>query len=56
MDMLTVDITQLDHEPAQLELLNHFQGVDEVARAAGTIGYEILTACGQRYKRRYIAD
>ena len=56
MDMLTVDITQLDHVPAQLELLNNFQGVDAVAQAAGTIGYEILTACGQRYERRYITD
>jgi alanine racemase len=26
----------------------------EVARAAGTIGYEMLTSLGLRYERRYI--
>ena len=28
--------------------------LDETARAAGTIGYEILTALGRRYARAYI--
>ena len=30
------------------------QGVDTLAEAAGTIGYEILTSLGPRYTRRYI--
>ena len=28
--------------------------IDDVARAAGTIGYELLTGLGLRYERRYI--
>jgi hypothetical protein len=28
--------------------------LDEVAEAAGTIGYEILTALGRRYHRQYL--
>jgi alanine racemase len=28
--------------------------VDDVARAADTIGYEILTALGNRFHRRYL--
>ncbi len=54
MDMLTVDISALGEVPAKLELLNGLQSVDQVAAAAGTIGYEILTACGQRYQRCYV--
>jgi alanine racemase len=29
------------------------QGIDRLAEAAGTIGYEILTSLGSRYRRRY---
>ena len=29
------------------------QGVDDLAAQAGTIGYEILTSLGARYRRRY---
>ena len=29
------------------------QTVDDLAEAAGTIGYEILTSLGARYARRY---
>ncbi len=54
MDMIGVDITLLDHTPKRLSLLTRQQGVDTVATAAGTIGYEILTSLGARYKRRYI--
>ncbi len=53
MDMIGVDITDLNESPAFVELLGPHQSVDSVARAAGTIGYEILTALGQRYARRY---
>lgn len=55
MDMISVDITDLeDQNPKTLDLLNPQQGVDVLADAAGTIGYEILTSMGARYKRRYI--
>jgi alanine racemase len=53
MDLLTVDVTALDAVPTFLEILGPRQGVDELARAAGTIGYEILTSLGPRYERVY---
>ena len=55
MDMIGVDITDLDEpNPRALDLLSATQGVDRLADAAGTIGYEILTSLGARYQRRYI--
>ncbi|MCC5969812.1 MAG: alanine racemase [Pararhodobacter sp.] len=53
MDLLTVDVTHLAEVPETLELLGAHQGVDDLARNAGTIGYEILTSLGHRYRRRY---
>lgn len=53
MDLLTVDVTHLPEVPDALELLGPYQGIDELAEAAGTIGYEILTGLGARYRRRY---
>jgi alanine racemase len=53
MDLLTVDITHLPEDPAYLDLLGSMQTVDQVADAAGTIGYEILTSLGDRYQRHY---
>ncbi len=53
MDLITVDISHLDHAPKTLELLGSQQSVDDRAEAAGTIGYEILTSLGNRYARRY---
>ncbi len=53
MDLLTVDITHLDHTPESLDILNPTQTVDVLAGVAGTIGYEILTSLGARYARRY---
>ncbi len=53
MDMLTVDVTHLPQDPDSLQLLGAMQTVDQVADAAGTIGYEILTSMAQRYRRIY---
>lgn len=53
MDMITVDITDLDHTPTHLDILCDHQTVDDLADAAGTIGYEILTSLGGRYNRVY---
>ena len=52
MDLLTVDISALTEEPKSLTLLGAQQSVDDLARDAGTIGYEILTSLGGRYQRR----
>ncbi len=51
MDLLTVDVTDLDVEPGALDILGAAQGVDALADAAGTIGYEVLTSLGPRYAR-----
>lgn len=53
MDMLTVDVTDLANVPDQFDILGPHQNVDELAATAGTIGYEILTSLGARYKRVY---
>lgn len=53
MDLLTVDVTDIDHVPDSLTILGPQQGVDRLADAAGTIGYEILTSLGHRYERVY---
>ncbi|MDS9468427.1 alanine racemase [Paracoccus sp. MBLB3053] len=54
MDLITVDVTDLPDVPAELAILNAHQGVDAVADLSGTIGYEILTSLGRRYKRTYL--
>ena len=53
MDLITVDITDLPELPKALDILGPNQPVDALADLAGTIGYEILTALGRRYTRRY---
>ncbi len=54
MDLITVDVTDLTHAPDRLRILNGHQTVDDLAEAAGTIGYEILTSLGSRYSRGYV--
>ena len=58
MDLLVIDVTTAPPEAARpgawVELIGPHLPVDEVAERAGTIGYEILTALGRRYARRYI--
>jgi alanine racemase len=53
MDMITVDITDLPETPRELDILGPNQPIDALADVAGTIGYELLTALGSRYTRRY---
>ncbi len=54
MDLITVDVTDLPHAPERLRILNGHQTVDDLAEAAGTIGYEILTSLGNRYSKGYV--
>lgn len=56
MDMLAVDITDLPEAALgdEVELWGEQAPVDELARACGTIGYELLTKVTQRVPRRYI--
>jgi alanine racemase len=51
MDLITVDVTALKEPPESLQLLGPQQSVDALGACAGTIGYEILTSLGARYKR-----
>ncbi len=53
MDLITVDVSHLPEPPEALEAFGP-GGVDAVAEAAGTIGYELLTALGGRYARRHL--
>jgi alanine racemase len=53
MDLITVDITHLPQIPRALDILGPYQGIDDLARQADTIGYEVLTSLGARYERRY---
>ena len=53
MDLLTVDIGHLDADPDAVRVLDAHRGVDDLAGNAGTIGYEILTALGRRYRRTH---
>lgn len=57
MDMLSVDLTDLPAAQVGdgVELWGAQLPVDEVARAAGTIGYELLTKVTARVPRRYLA-
>lgn len=58
MDSFVVDasgpLAQPIHEGALVDLIGPHQSVDDVARTAGTIGYEILTMLGSRFSRTYI--
>ena len=58
MDLITLDVGALPEGalgPGDLvDLIGPMQDADAVAEAAGTIGYEVLTALGSRYARVYV--
>ena len=56
MDKITVDVTDipLARVGSAVELWGAQLAVDEVANAAGTIGYELLTAVAPRVHRSVI--
>ncbi len=55
MDLITLDVTDLPCGPGDMvEILGPNQGIDALANAAGTIGHEVLTAMGGRYRREYV--
>ncbi len=58
MDLTMFDVTDVpDADLAQaewIELFGETVALDDAARAAGTIGYELLTSLGSRYHRRHI--
>ncbi len=52
MDLLTIDVTDVPEAPKKLSLIGPHQSVDDLAKAARTIGYEVLTQLGARYNRK----
>jgi alanine racemase len=58
MDLISLDVSALSADAARpgtvVELIGGANGVDRLAEAAGTIGYEVLTRLGSRFARRYI--
>ncbi|MEE8333846.1 MAG: alanine racemase [Alphaproteobacteria bacterium] len=60
MDLITLDVTEAPEPLAQpgemVDLIGPHNPPDALAAEAGTIGYEILTALGHRYARRYLGE
>lgn len=56
MDLIAIDVTEagLVRRGDPAILIGDGIGVDEVAEAAGTIGYEMLTSLGRRYHREIV--
>lgn len=58
MDLITFDVTDVPEDQCQpgqsIDLISDQHGPDALGTQAGTIGYEILTALGKRYHRRYV--
>ncbi len=57
MDTLTIDVSDVATDVAvpgaMVELMGDHVAIDELASAAGTISYEVLTRLGPRWTRRY---
>ena len=58
MDLITIDVTHLREDQTypgtNVEIIGAHQSVDELAKACGTIGYELLTSLGSRFARTYL--
>src|SRR5262249_47939241 len=59
MDLIVIDVTNLPERAVKrrdlVTLLGDGIGVDDLAARAGTIGYEVLTSLGRRYRRVYVS-
>jgi alanine racemase len=58
MDLIALDVTDIPNaQPgACVELIGRNLALDDVARHAGTISYEVLTRIGARVARVYTGD
>lgn len=58
MDLITVDVTAVPEEATRpgdfVDIIGPEHTADALAREAGTIGYEILSALGGRFQRHYV--
>jgi alanine racemase len=59
MDVTAIDVTHVPRgaigRGAMAQVIGPDQGIDDLARAGGTIGYEVLTRLGLRHTRVYSA-
>ena len=57
MDLITLDVTDIAPvEPGdEVEFVGDTISLEEAARAAGTVNYEILTGLGTRFPRHYVS-
>lgn len=59
MDLITVDVSKIAPEKTRpggfVDLIGPGQNLDEFARRAGLISYEVLTSLSPRFERRYEA-
>lgn len=57
MDSITINISDLPKEAvssgSMVEVIGPHQTIEDLADAAGTIGYELRTNLGDRYQRLY---
>lgn len=57
MDLIALDVTDVAADKVRrgdlVTLLGEGIGIDDLADRAGTIGYEVLTSLGRRYRRIY---
>lgn len=58
MDLITLDVTDIHQPPVErgqwAEIIGPHTSVDDLARRAGTIGYEVLTSLSRRAQRVYV--
>ena len=58
MDLITIDVSAIPADASRpgciVELIGADHDADDLACEAGTIGYEVLTALGRRFTRRYL--
>jgi alanine racemase len=58
MDLIALDVSSVPENEAYpgafIELIGPHNPLDNVARLAGTIGYEVLTRMGSRFHRQYV--
>ena len=60
MDLVTIDVTDVPEAQAQVgagvEILGRHMTADDLAEHARTNAYEVMTALGRRYARRYLEN
>jgi alanine racemase len=57
MDSMIFDVSDVENEvgvASAIEIIGMNQSVDELAKSAGTVAYELLTDLGRRYQRHYV--